>query len=103
MFEYFTYTITDSKGLTASAQLTIEIFGSSTTSAKDQDDGLSSLVKRASLNELEAYTPPDRAPLPYSGFYEGQYKILKFNEALKLIDLRAQFKDKDGNYTTFKR
>ena len=103
LFEYFTYTITDSKGLTASAQLTIEIFGSSTTSAKAQDDGLSSLVKRASLNELEAYTPPDRAPLPYSGFYEGQYKILKFNEALKLIDLRAQFKDKDGNYTTFSK
>jgi len=101
LFEYFTYTITDTKGLTASAQLTIEIFGSSNTEAKVQDDGLSSLVQRASLNEFEAYSPPDRAPLPFTNFYEGQFKILKFNEALKLIDLRAQFKDKDGNYTTF--
>ena len=101
LFEYFTYTITDSKGLTASAQLTIEIFGSSNTEGKLQDDGLSSLVKRASLNELDPYLLPDREPLPFTNFYEGQFKILKFNEALKLIDLRAQFKDKDGNYTTF--
>ena len=101
LFEYFTYTITDSKGLTASAQLTIEIFGSSNTEGKLQDDGLSSLVKRASLNELDPYLLPDREHLPFTNFYEGQFKILKFNEALKLIDLRAQFKDKDGNYTTF--
>ena len=101
LFEYFTYTITDSKGLTASAQLTIEIFGSSNTEGKLQDDGLSSLVQRASLNELDPYLLPDREPLPFTNFYEGQFKILKFNEALKLIDLRAQFKDKDGNYTTF--
>ena len=101
LYEYFTYTITDSKGLTASAQLTIEIFGSSNIEGKVQDEGLSSLVQRASLNELETYDLPDRAPLPSSNFYEGQFTIAKFNENLKLIDLRAQFKDKDGNYTTF--
>ena len=101
LYEYFTYTITDSKGLTASAQLTIEIFGTNNSPAKVQDDGLGSLVQRASLNELETYDLPDRVPLPSSKFYEGQFKILKFNDALKLVDLRAQFKDKDGNYTTF--
>ena len=54
LFEYFTYTITDSKGLTASAQLTIEIFGSSNIDAVSQtEDGLGSLVQRASLNELD--------------------------------------------------
>ena len=103
LFEYFTYTITDSKGLTASAQLTIEIFGTSNSPAKVQDDGLGSLVQRASLNELETYDLPDRAPSASSNFYEGQFKILKFNDALKLVDLRAQFKDKDGNYTTFSK
>ena len=101
LFEYFTYTITDSKGLTASAQLTIEIFGTSNSPAKVQDDGLGSLVQRASLNGKDPYDLPDRAPLPSSNFYEGQFKIAKFNENLKLVDLRAQFKDKDGNYTTF--
>ena len=101
LYEYFTYTITDSKGLTASAQLTIEIFGTNNSPAKVQDDGLGSLVQRASLNELETYDLPDRVPLPSSKFYEGQFKILKFNDALKLVDLRAQFKDKNGNYTTF--
>ena len=110
LYEYFTYTITDSKGLTASAQLTIEIFGSTNILEETEEDeeifnpfldNKKSLYQRASLNELETYDLPDRVPLPSSNFYEGQFKILKFNDALKLIDLRAQFKDKDGNYTTF--
>ena len=109
LYEYFTYTITDSKGLTASAQLTIEIFGSTNILEETEDeeifnpllDNKKSLYQRASLNELESYDLPDRVPLPSSNFYEGQFKILEFNDALKLIDLRAQFKDKDGNYTTF--
>ena len=101
LFEYFTYTVTDINGLTASAQLTIEIFGSTNYGAEVKEDGLKSLVQRASLNELDPYLLPDREPLPFTNFYEGQFKILRFNEALKLIDLRAQFIDKDGNYTTF--
>ena len=101
LFEYFTYTVTDINGLTASAQLTIEIFGSTNYGAEFKEDGLKSLVQRASLNELDPYVLPDRAPLPFTNFYEGQFKILRFNEALKLIDLRAQFIDKDGNNTTF--
>ena len=44
---------------------------------------------------------PIEHPSASSNFYEGQFKIAKFNENLKLVDLRAQFKDKDGNYTTF--
>ncbi len=113
LYEYFTYTITDSKGLTASAQLTIEIFGSTNTLEETEEEeeaedefnpGYNSfkpLYKRASLNQLDPYGLPDRSPLASSNFYDGQFKILTFNESLKLIDLRAQFKDKDGNYTTF--
>ena len=117
MYEYFTYTITDSNGLTAKAQLTIEIFGSTNTLEETEEeteeieeaedkfnpayDSFKPLYKRASLNQLDPYGLPDRSPLPSSNFYDGQFKILTFNESLKLIDLRAQFKDKDGNYTTF--
>ena len=39
LFEYFTYTDTDSKGLTASAQVTLEIIGTSNDPAKVQADG----------------------------------------------------------------
>ena len=101
LFEYFTYTITDGNdtGLTASAQLTIEIFGSA-NSPKPAED-LKSLVQRASLNELKPDETTEKIPVPSTNFYDGQFKITKFNEALKLIDLRAQFKDKNGNYTTF--
>ena len=53
------------------------------------------------MNGKDPYDLPDKAPLVSSNFYEGQFTIAKFNENLKLIDLRAQFKDKDGNYTTF--
>ena len=102
IYEYFTYTITDSAGLTATAQLTIEIFGSANhANIELQEQGFQDLVQRASLNGKDPYQLPDRAPLPSSNFYEGQFKIAKFNENLKLVDLRAQFKDKDGNYTTF--
>ena len=112
LYEYFTYTITDSNGLTAKAQLTIEIFGSTNILEETEEeeaedvfnpayDSFKPLYKRASLNQLDPYGLPDRSPLPSSNFYDGQFKILTFNESLKLIDLRAQFKDKDGNYTTF--
>ena len=84
LFEYFTYTVTDINGLTASAQLTIEIFGSTNYGAEVKEDGLKSLVQRASLNELDPYLLPDREPLPFTNFYEGQFKILRFNEALKI-------------------
>ena len=49
----------------------------------------------------DPYELPDRTPSASSNFYEGQFKIATFSENLKLVDLRAQFKDKDGNYTTF--
>ncbi|MDB3946984.1 Ig-like domain-containing protein [Candidatus Pelagibacter sp.] len=102
IYEYFTYTITDSAGLTATAQLTIEIFGSANhANIELQEQGFQDLVQRASLNGKDPYDLPDRAPSASSNFYEGQFKIAKFNENLKLVDLRAQFKDKDGNYTTF--
>ena len=109
LYEYFTYTISDRSGLTASAQFTIEIFGTTNYPGAVLDDGFRSLVQRASLNELDPYLLPEKEPLllpekeplPFSNFYEGQFKILQFNEALKLVDLRVQFMDKDGNYTTF--
>ena len=102
VYEYFTYTITDSAGLTATAQLTIEIFGTNNhANIELQEQGFQNLIKRASLNGKDPYDLPDKAPLVSSNFYEGQFTIAKFNENLKLIDLRAQFKDKDGNYTTF--
>ena len=102
VYEYFTYTITDSAGLTATAQLTIEIFGSANhANIELQEQGFQDLVQRASLTGKDPYQLPDRAPSASSNFYEGQFKIAKFNENLKLVDLRAQFKDKDGNYTTF--
>ena len=102
IYEYFTYTITDSAGLTATAQLTIEISSSANQSNIElQEQGFQDLVQKASLTGKDPYELPDRAPSATSNFYDGQFKIAKFNENLKLVDLRAQFKDKDGNYTTF--
>jgi VCBS repeat-containing protein len=102
LYEYFTYTITDSAGATATAQLTIEISSSASLANLElQEQGFQDLVQRASLDGKDPYDLPDRAPSASSNFYEGQFKIAKFNENLKLVDLRAQFKDKDGNYTTF--
>ena len=61
MYEYFTYTITDSNGLTAKAQLTIEIFGSTNILEETEEeeeaedvfnpayDSFKPLYKRASL------------------------------------------------------
>ena len=104
IYEYFTYTITDSAGLTATAQLTIEISSSANQSNIElQEQGFQDLITTASLNGKDQYDLPDRAPLDSSNFYESQFTIGKFNENLKLIDLRAQFKDKDGNYTTFSK
>ena len=104
IYEYFTYTITDSAGLTATAQLTIEISSSANHANLElQEQGFQDLITTASLNGKDQYDLPDRAPLDSSNFYESQFTIGKFNENLKLIDLRAQFKDKDGNYTTFSK
>ena len=49
----------------------------------------------------DPYELPEIIPSLSNNFYEGQFKIATFSENLKLVDLRAQFKDKDGNYTTF--
>ena len=107
VYEYFTYTITDSAGLTASAQLSIEIFGSgnhANTNLEKQELAIQNLVERASyVNEKKISVIPDRVPFISNNFYDGQIQIASFNENLKLVDLRAQFKDKNGNLTTFSK
>ena len=104
----FTYTITDSAGLTATAQLTIILYGpeaetetETETNHIDLDNNYRNLVQRASLTGKDPYNLPEIVPSLSTNFYEGQFKIATFSENLKLVDLRAQFKDKDGNYTTF--
>ena len=110
LYEYFTYTITDSAGLTATAQLTIILYGpeaetetetETETNHVDLDNNYRNLVQRASLTGKDPYNLPEIVPSLSTNFYEGQFKIATFSENLKLVDLRAQFKDKDGNYTTF--
>ena len=101
VYDYFTYTISDSQGATAYAQLTIRLYGPDQAEHRDLDRSFTNLVKRASLKEKDPYELPNKTPSPFSNFYQGEFTIATFSENLKLIDLRAQFKDKDGNYTTF--
>jgi VCBS repeat-containing protein len=110
VYDYFTYTISDSKGATAYAQLTIRLFGPEAETEteteieidhRDLNNSFGNLVQRASLTGKDPYELPEIIPSLSNNFYEGQFKIATFSENLKLVDLRAQFKDKDGNYTTF--
>ena len=106
IYDYFTYTISDSKGATAYAQLTIRLFGPEAETEidhRDLDSSFGNLVQRASLTGKDPYELPEIIPSLSNNFYEGQFKIATFSENLKLVDLRAQFKDKDGNYTTFSK
>ena len=68
---------------------------------RDLDSSFRNLVQKASLTGKDPYELPEIIPSLSNNFYEGQFKIATFSENLKLVDLRAQFKDKDGNYTTF--
>jgi VCBS repeat-containing protein len=110
VYDYFTYTISDSQGATAYAQLTIRLYGPAAETEteteteidhRDLDSSFRNLVQRASLTGKDPYELPEIVPSLSTNFYEGQFKIATFSENLKLVDLRAQFKDKDGNYTTF--